>query len=187
MPTIKAGNIRKGAYISYKAKPHQVLKADFMSPGKGSAFMRCRLRDLESGGTVEFTFKSSESVEELEINSRRMQYLYHDGDDVYFMNQRDFEQVVVPISLLEEQLDLLTPEMEAYVLLFAEKPIGVSLPPKVVMEVVRAEAAVAGDTVGQAKKEVELSTGLKLMVPLFVKKGDKIIVDTTTKQYFSRA
>ncbi len=77
--------------------------------------------------------------------------------------------------------------MEAYVLLFEEKPIGVSLPTKVTMTVVRADDAVAGDTVGQAKKEAEVETGLLVQVPLFIKKGEKIIIDTTTKQYVSRA
>lgn len=186
MATIKAGNIKKGSYISFKGKPHQVMKADFMSPGKGSAFMRCKLRNIDSGATVEFTFKSSESVDELEISSVKMQYLYHDADEVVFMNQRSYEQASVPIALLEEQLQLLTPEMEAYVLMFEEKPIGVSLPPKVTLTVARADDAVAGDTVGQAKKEAELETGLVLQVPLFVKKGEKIIVDTATKQYVSR-
>lgn len=187
MPSIKAGNIRKGVYIRFKNQPYMVTKADFMSPGKGSAFMRCRLKSLLSNSTVEFTFKSNEIVEELDISSVKMQYLYHDNDEVVFMNQHSFEQANVPIGLLEDQLQLLQPEMEAYVLMFEDKPIGVSLPTKITMTIVRADDAVAGDTVGQAKKEAETETGLIVQVPLFIKKGEKIIVDTATKQYVSRA
>lgn len=187
MPSIKAGNIRKGSYIRFKNQPHMVTKTDFMSPGKGSAFMRCKLKNIDTGSTVEFTFKSNETVEELDIASVKMQYLYHDAEEVVFMNQRSYEQASVPVALLEDQLLLLVPEVEAYVLLFEEKPIGVSLPPKVTLTVTRADDAVAGDTVGQAKKEAELETGLLIQVPLFVKKGEKIIVDTATKQYVSRA
>lgn len=187
MSSIKAGNIKKGSYIRFKNQPYLVTKTDFMSPGKGSAVMRCKLKSLEANSTIEFTFKSNETIEELDIASVKMQYLYHDGDEVVFMNQRSFEQASVPIGLLEDQLDLLVAEMEAYVLLFDEKPIGVSLPPKVTMTVVRADEAVAGDTVGQAKKEAETETGLILQVPLFVKKGEKIVVDTSNKQYVSRA
>lgn len=187
MSSIKAGNIRKGMYIQFKNQPYMVTKTDFMSPGKGSAFMRCKLKSLDTSSTVEFTFKSNETVEELDIASVKMQYLYHDADEVVFMNQRSFEQANVPIGLLEDQLNLLVPEMEAYVLVFDEKPIGVSLPPKVTMTVVRADEAVAGDTVGQAKKEAEVETGLLVQVPLFVKKGEKIVIDTATKQYVSRA
>jgi elongation factor P len=187
MPSIKAGNIRKGTHIRFKNQPYLVTKADFTSPGKGSAFMRCRLKSLQTTSTVEFTFKSNETVEELDISSVKMQYLYHDADEVVFMNQRNYEQASVPIGLLEDQLQLLLPEMEAYVLLFEEKPIGVSLPTKITMTVVRADDAVAGDTVGQAKKEAEVETGLLVQVPLFIKKGEKIIVDTATKQYVSRA
>ncbi len=187
MATIKAGNIRKGMYILFKNVPHQVTKTDFVSPGKGSAFMRCKLKNAETGYTQEFTYKSTEQVEEIEVNSIEMQFLYADDSEAVFMNQRDFEQISVPIGLVEEAVGLLTSETTAYVLIYDEKAIGVSLPQKIKLKVTHAEDAVAGNTVGQARKEAELETGLKIQVPLFVKTGDTVIVDTATKQYISRA
>lgn len=185
--TIGAGNIRKGMYILFKNEPYQVTKTDFMSPGKGSAFMRVKMRSVKSGNSQEFTYKSSENVEEIEVNTVEMQFLYADDTEAVFMDQRTFDQISVPISLVEEDVKLLTPEASVYVVIYEEKAIGLRLPPKVTLSVAFAEEAVGGNTVGQARKEAELETGLKLLVPLFVKTGDKIIVDTATHEYVSRA
>jgi len=186
MSVVKAGNITKGMYLDFKSQPYMVTKTTFVSPGKGSAFMRCRLKSVKTGQTVEFTYKSNEMVEELDVQTQRMQYLYHDADEVVFMNERTFEQASAPTKLLEDKLDLLTSAVEVYVLFYEDKAIGASLPTKIKLKVVKADHAVAGDTVGQAKKEVELETGLRVMAPLFVKVGDILIIDTDSKQYVSR-
>lgn len=185
--TIKAGNIRKGMYILYKNEPHYVTKTEFMSPGKGSAVMRVKMRNVKVGHTQEWTFKSTENIEEVEVNSWEMQFLYADGTEAMFMDPRTYDQVGVRHELVEDQVDLLTSEAMVYVIFYNEQAIGVRLPPKVTLTIIHTEEATAGNTVGQAKKEAELETGLKVMVPLFVKTGDKIIVDTTTKAYVSRA
>ncbi len=186
MSTIKAGNIRKGSYILFKNEPHLVTKTDFMSPGKGSAIMRVRYKSVKTGNTQEFTHKSTESVEELDVNTRRMQYLYHDSDEVVLMDPGTFEQLSVKATLLEDKLDLLTPELEMYVLLYNDQAIGASLPPKVKLKVTHADSAVAGDTVGQARKEVELESGMTVMAPLFIKTGDVLLIDSESKTYVSR-
>ena len=183
---LKAGNIKKGSYILFKNQPHLVTKTDFLSPGKGSAFMRLKLKNIKTGNTVEFTYKSNEMVEELDVTSKKMQYLYHDGSEAVFMDERTYEQVSVPVALLKDKLDLLTPEVNVYVLMIDDKAVGVSLPPKVRLKVEKAEDAVAGDTVGGAKKEIELETGLKVQAPLFIKKGETLVVDTETKPYVGR-
>lgn len=187
MATVKAGNVRKGMYILFKGQPHLVTKTNFVSPGKGSAFMRLKLKSVLSQSTIEFTYKSNEQVEEVEVESNRMQFLYADKDQAVFMNQRSFEQAEVPLDLIDDKVDLLTPDIEVYVLLYQGKAIGISFPPKITLTVAKAPDAVAGNTVGQAKKEVELETGFKVMAPLFVKTGDKLIIDTDTKTYVSRA
>ncbi len=184
---VSGGNIRKGMYILFKNEPYQVTKTDFTSPGKGSAFMRVKMRSVKNGNTQEFTYKSSESVEEIDVSNREMQFLYADDTEAVFMDQRDFEQISVPIALVEEDVLLLTPDATAYVVIYEEKAIGIKLQPKVILTVKYAEDAVAGNTVGNARKEAELETGMKLLVPLFVKTGDKIIVDTETHLYVSRA
>jgi len=187
MAMIKAGNIRKGMYLLFKNAPHQVTKTDFMSPGKGSAMMRVKLKSVLSIGTTDFTYKSNENVEEVEVSSKQMQYLYKDGDELVFMDGTTFEQLSVPLKFAGEQHKLLKEEQKVYVLLFNEKPIGIRMPDKVTLEVRHAEDADGGNTVGQARKMVELETGYSLLAPLFVKTGDSLIIDTASMSYFSRA
>ena len=186
MPEIKAGNIRKGMYLNFKNQPALVTKTDFMSPGKGSAFMRVRLKNVITGNTQEFTWKSSESVEELEMSSREMQFLYDDGSDVVFMQPHTYEQVSISRDLVEDKLDLLTAEISVYILFHDDKALGVSFPPKVSLKVTESEDAAAGNTVGQARKNATLETGLVVQVPLFIKVGETVIIDTETKSYVSR-
>jgi elongation factor P len=187
MAFIKGGNIKKGTYILFKNAPHLVTKTEFVSPGKGSAFTRARLKSAITGATQEFTFKSVESVEELDVNSREMQYLYVDGDEVVFMDPRTYEQVTVPGDLVEGKQGYLTPEIVLYVLFYNDKPIGVRFPLNVKLKVTYSEDAVAGNRVNAPKKPVTLETGAVVQVPLFVKTGDVIIVDTDTNEYVSRA
>lgn len=187
MADIKAGDVRKGMFLLFKGQPSQVTKTEFHSPGKGSAVMRIRLKNLQTTNTQEYTFKSNESLDFIEVNSIEMQYLYQDDSEAVFMDPRTYDQVSVPIDLMEDANGLLTADSSVYVQIYDEKAIGVSLPPKVTLKVTYSEEATAGNTVGQAKKEAELETGLKVLVPVFVKTGDSIIVDTATKTYVSRA
>ncbi len=185
--TIKAGNIKKNSYILFKDQPYLVTKTDFMSPGKGSAVMRAKMRNVKTGFSQEYTFKSTENIEEVEVSTRELQFLYADDSEVVFMDQRSYEQLSVDRELVEDQLDLLTSDAVVYVVFYDEKPIGVHLPPKVTLKITYSEESTAGNTVGQARKQAELETGLKVMVPLFVKTGESILVDTATKTYVSRA
>ena len=187
MASIKGGNISKGSYILFKNEPYLVTKAEFMSPGKGSAFTRARLKNVRTQFTQEFTFKSTETVEELEVTTRLMQYLYHDTEEVVFMDPRTFEQVTVPVSLIEEKLGYLTAELEVYILFFEEKAIGVRIPPKVTLKVTYAEDATAGNRVNAPKKPVTMETGITVNAPLFINAGDMLIIDTESGEYVSRS
>lgn len=186
MSKIKAGNIKKGVYIEYQNQPHYVLKTQFVSPGKGSAFTRTKMRNMLTGAVIEFNFKSHDVIEELDIESKEMQFLYIDGDEVVFMNQRTYDQVNVPAELLGESINYLVPELIAYVVFYQEKALGVSLPPKVKMQVAEAEEAVAGDRQNAGKKPVTMETGLIVQAPLFIKKGDVLLIDTEDGSYVSR-
>lgn len=185
--TIKAGSIRKGMYILFKSVPHLVTNTDFMSPGKGSAFMRVKFKNIETGNTQEFTYKSTESVEEVEVQSQKMQFLYKDGDDAVFMNARTYEQAEVPLSLIGEKAQLLTAEVEIYVMFFEGKAIDVNFPPKITLTVEYAEEAVAGNTMGTARKMVRLESGFEVAAPIFIKEGDQLVIDTETLSYHSRS
>lgn len=187
MAMIKAGNIKKGSYILYNNKPHTVLSAQFVSPGKGSAFARVKMRNIDNGVNVEFNFKSHDNVEELDIESYEMQYLYDDGDEIVFMNPQSYEQVNVSAKLLGKKSKMLTSEIKVYVMFYQEKAIGVSLPPKVKMKVTEAQDAVSGDRQTAGKKPVIMETGLIVQAPLFIKTGDTLLIDTETAEYVSRA
>lgn len=185
--TIKAGNVRKGIYVLFKNEPHYVTKTEFMSPGKGSAVMRVRMRNVKTDFSQEFTYKSVDNVEEIEVYTKEMQFLYADDTEAVFMDPRSYEQESVKLGLVEESLDILTSDATVYVVFYNDSAIGVRLPPKVTLKVTQTEDATAGNTVGQAKKEATVETGAKVLVPLFVKNGDSIVIDTATKEYVSRA
>lgn len=187
MAMINGGNIRKGSYILFKGQPHSVQKTEFVSPGKGSAFTRAKLKNVKSGSVQEFTFKSSEMVEELDVLSKEMQFSYDDGDDVVFMDPRTYEQVNVARDLVEEKLGFLTPDAMVFVLIYDDLPIGIRFPNTVKLKVKYAEDATAGNRVNAPKKPVEMETGITIHAPLFVKTGDVLIIDTETGQYLSRS
>ncbi len=186
MSSIKAGNIKKGSYILYRNLPHYVSFVKFVSPGKGSAFSRVKMRDMRSGANVEFTFKSHDTIEELDIQSKEMQFLYKSDDEVIFMDPASYEQIPVPAKLLEGQVEMLTSETKVYVLFYEDQALGVSLPPKVKLKVIKAEDAVAGDRQTAGKKPVIMETGLIVQAPLFIREGDVLSIDTSTGDYVSR-
>lgn len=187
MATTNGGNIRKGSYILFKGQPFSVTRTEFVSPGKGSAFTRAKLKSVKTGAVLEFTFKSSEPVEELDVASREMQFSYDDGDEVVFMDPRTFEQVNVPRDLVEDKLGFLTPDALVYVIIYDDNPIGIRFPNTVKLKVKYAEDATAGNRVNAPKKPVEMETGMMINAPLFVKTGDILVIDTETGQYLSRS
>jgi elongation factor P len=187
MSSVKGGNLQKGTFILFKNEPYEVTKAEFYAPGKGSAICRTKLKSVKNANTVEFTFKSNETVEELDVMAREMQFSYLDGDDVVFMDPRTYDQVNVDRKLLEDKVGYLIPELMMYLVFLDEKVIGVRFPQKVTLKVTHAEEAVAGDTINAPKKPVTVETGITVHVPLFIKTGESVIIDTTTGEYVGRA
>lgn len=184
---VNGGNIKKGMYIIFKGEPHLVTFTEFVSPGKGSAFMRSKLKSVKTGNVIEFTFKSIETVEEADVSSIEMQYIYQDGEDFVFMNPRTYEQITVPGFLMKDYVPFLLPEQAMYIMMYEEKPIGVRFPAKVSLKVVYAEDTVAGGRINAPKKKVKLETGYEVDVPLFIKEGETVIIDTATGLYVSRS
>jgi elongation factor P len=187
MSNVKGGNLKKGMFIRFKNEPFEVTKAEFYAPGKGSAICRAKLKSVKTSNTQEFTFKSNEDVEELDVMAREMQFSYLDGDDVVFMDPRTYDQVTVSRALFADTVGYLIPELLMYLVFLDEKVIGVRFPMKVTLKVTKAEEAVAGDTVNAPKKPAIVETGAEVMVPLFIKVGESIIVDTTTGEYVGRS
>lgn len=187
MAVKNGGNLAKNDYILFKDAPYFITKTEFMAPGKGSAIMRTKMRNIKTGAVTEFTFKSNEMVEVLNIDKREMQYLYHDSKEVVFMDPRTYDQVSVPATLVEDQLGYLIPDMLCYVSWYGDEAIGVILPVHVNLKVIETEDAIAGNRVNAPKKLAKLETGIEVNVPLFIKEGDIIVVDTSSGEYISRA
>lgn len=186
MISVNAGNITKGMYLIFKGKPNLVTKADFMSPGKGSAVMRVKYKSVENGAALEFTYKTNEQVEVADVEKKEMEYLYRSGDDLVFMNPKTYDQASIPMTLIEDQVGYLTPNLKCWVLWYKDEAIGVSLPPNVTLTVIESPDEVAGNRINAPKKNVKVDTGITVQAPIFIKVGEKIMIDTTTGEYLGR-
>jgi elongation factor P len=174
-------------YVIFKNQPYFVSKADFMSPGKGSAIMRVRFKNVRTGAVQDFTYKTNEQVEVAEVTKQEMQFLYLDGAEVVFMDPRSYEQVSLPGKFFAGKTGFLTGEAKYIILWHEEEPIGVIFPKNVILKVTEAQDAVAGGRVNAPKKPVVLETGVSILAPLFVKAGDRVVIDTETGEYLARA
>lgn len=163
-----------------------VVDKFFVSPGKGSAFFRTKLKNLKTKTVTEFTFKSGEKIEEAPVLTQEFQYLYQQGEEYFFMNPRSFEQISLAADSLENFADFLK-ESEIYkILMLEDQPISIIPPLKVRFKVMEAEEGAKGNTVSTATKSVTLENGSMIQVPLFVKKADIIVINTQTGEYVER-
>jgi elongation factor P len=179
-------DIRKNLKILVDDTPYVCLEAQFVKPGKGQAFTRCRLKNLITGNVIERTYKSGESVEVADIETRKMQYIYPEGDSYVFMNQSTGDQIHASSDQVGDEKSFLIDGLEVEVMLFNGNPIGVELPAHVVIQVASSEPGVKGDTASGATKPATLSTGATINVPLFINEGEWIKVDTRSGSYLER-
>ncbi len=187
MGTITTADFRKGSVIEFKNEPHTIVEFQHVNPGKGSAFVRTRLKSLKTGKVQDFTFKSGESVTEIPVETHEMQYLYKEGESYVFMDNFSYEQISIPQAVLSDYLPYMKPNDTYQILVHDEEALGVRFPKKVRLLVTQADEGARGDTVSGAGKVVTVETGLKVTVPLFIKQGDTIAIDTETGQYLERA
>jgi elongation factor P len=186
MITVNAGNISKGDYLMFKGEPHLVTKAEFMSPGKGAAVMRVKYKSVKTGAAIEFTYKTNEMVEVADIEKKEMEFLYRDGSEVVFMNPKTFDQASVPFTLIEDKIGFFIGNLKCWVMFYKGNAIGVALPSNVTLKVVESPDEVAGNRINAPKKTVKVETGMQVQVPLFIKVGEKVSIDTTTSEYLGR-
>jgi elongation factor P len=165
---------------------YKVLDYHFNKPGRGNATIRIKARNVRTGSTVEKTFTSGDRVQDARLDFHNVQYLYKDGDLFYFMDLETFEQYMVSQDILGESAGFLQESMEVKLIFFENKPLDVELPTSVDLKVIRAEAAVRGDTATGVTKKVTVETGIEVGVPYFVNEGDVIRVDTRTGAYVTR-
>lgn len=181
-----AGNIKKGEYINYQGEVWQVQKADFNFQGRGMATVRMRIKSIGSGKTIDLSQKSVDPLEVADVQTIQMQYLYNDGQQLHFMDEKTYEQVVVDVSLVGDLANFLKPGAKYYVITYENKALNIRPPASVHLKVTEAENAIKGDTVSGAKKQATLETGVAVAVPLFIKKGDTITINPETGQYVER-
>lgn len=186
MSLINTADFHKGMFIEFKGEPFQITEFQFVNPGKGSAFVRTRLKSLKTGRVQDFTYKSGEAVEELPINTREMQYLYKENDNYHFMDNSTFEQFSSASSALGHYASFLKENSTYQLLIYEENIVGIRFPKKVHLRVIETEAGVKGNTVSGATKPAKLETGVTIQVPLFIKTGDIVGVDPELTSYIDR-
>ncbi|HAF85556.1 MAG TPA: elongation factor P [Sphaerochaeta sp.] len=183
---IKAGQIDKGTALLIKGQPFICIDREFVSPGKGSAFVRLKLKSPSTGQTLSETMKTQDNVDDIMVSDRDCQYLYNDGEHFHLMLTDTFEQIEVAMVTFPDY-EFLMKDGETYRCTFWEAQLlDIQIPTKVIYIVAEAEEAVKGDTVQGASKYVTTETGLKVRVPIFIKQGERIRVNTETKEYLER-
>lgn len=183
---LTASDLRKGLKILWDGQPYEVTEFQFVKPGKGAAFTRTKFKNLLTGAVVERNIRSGEKLEPANVEERSMQFLYKEADDLVFMDEKNFEQVTVAKDLVGPSHDLMKDNMPCSVLFFNDRPVDVSLPTFVLLEVTASEPGVRGDTSGNVTKPATVETGAEVAVPLFIRVGDMIKIDTRTHEYVER-
>jgi len=184
---ISSNDFRNGVTIEYDGQVWQVIEFQHVKPGKGSAFVRTKLKNLLTGGTVERTFNAGERVALARVERREMQYLYQNGAAYIFMDTETFEQIELASDQLGDGTKYLKENMLCYVILYNGQPIGVELPNSVELAITATDPGLKGDTAAGGTKPATLETGAVVRVPLFLNVGDRVLVDTRTGQYLGRA
>ncbi len=180
-------DFRKGLKIEIDGDPYIIVEFQHVKPGKGSAFVRTKIKNLITGLVIDPTFRSGDKVKKPDMADTTMQFLYSDGDTYHFMDTKTYEQIEVSKESLGDSADYLSENLEVSVLMFNGRPVGVELPNFVVLKIVHCDPGVKGDTVSGATKPAEVETGASFNVPLFVNEGDSIRVDTRSHSYVERA
>ena len=184
---ISTNDFRTGLTIELDGQIYTVLDFLHVKPGKGSAFVRSKLKNLETGTIIEKTFRAGEKVPKAHLDKRKMQYLYTDGEFYYFMDQETFDQMSLTEEQLEDNINYIKENMVIDILFHDEKTIGVEIPTSVKLKVTETEPGIKGDTATGGTKDAKVETGLTVQVPLFIEEGDIIKVDTRSGEYMERA
>jgi len=183
---IRGGDIVKGSCLLQKGQPFLVVEREFHNPGKGTAIARVKMKSIKDGSVLTLTIPTQQEIEDAQVDIHNCQFQYADLDNFHFMDNESFEQYEVPISDNEEKKFYLK-EGDVYELtVWESKVIDIKIPYKVVFTVAESENYVKGDTVSGATKPVTTETGLTVRVPLFIKQGEKILVNTETNEYVER-
>jgi elongation factor P len=185
--TVNTNQFKNGMHIEIDGEVWRIVEFQHVKPGKGGAFVRTKLKSLDSGAVVDRTFRAGEKFARVHTEVKNVQYLYDSGDDVVFMDEESYEQIHLPRPSVEDDLQFLLPSGSVPMLTVDGRPAGLQLPASVELAVTNTEPGVRGDTVSNVTKPATLETGAVVQVPLFVNVGDVLKVDTREKRYIGRA
>jgi len=180
-------DLKIGTKIIYNGEPYTVIFSQHSKLGRGGGIMRTKLRNLISGTILEKTFAGAERIEEAELETKKAQYLYNDTINYHFMDSTNFEQFSLSKNQLQEATKFLKEGSEIDIIYFQGKPINISLSIKIAFEVTYTEPGFKGNTASTVTKPATIETGVQVQVPLFIKTGDKIVIDTRIGEYVERA
>ena len=179
-------DFRKGRKREGEGTPYEIIEFQHFKPGKGGAMVRTKLRNILTGRVEAITFRSGDKVGKPDIETRDMQYLYKDGEDLVFMDMTTYEQIQMPAASTAGKSDFLKDGQECRVMLYQGRPLDIDIPMSVVLEVTDTEPGAKGDTVSNVTKAATLESGAVIQVPIFVNVGDRVKVNTGTKEYLGR-
>lgn len=183
---ISSNDFRPGVSIVLDGSVWRVIEFLHVKPGKGSAFVRTKLKNVQSGSVVEKTFRAGETVPQANLEKSTMQFTYKDGDEFVFMDMETYEEGKLSAKQIGDRVKYLKEGMEAEVIRWGDQVLGVELPKSVVLEIVQTDPGVKGDTATGGSKPATLETGAVIMVPLFIAQGERIRIDTQEDKYISR-
>lgn len=182
----ESGDLRKGTKLEIDKEPYIILQFEFVKPGKGQALYKCKLKNMITGAQFDRTYRSGEKFNEANLEEHEMEYLYKDGGQYCFMNTSTYEQEFLTEEQIGEAKGLLKENTVCSMLLFDEKPIGMTLPNFIDLRITRADPWVKGDTASGSTKPAILETGFEVQVPPFIEEGEMIRIDTRTGAYVER-
>ncbi len=184
---VNTNQFRNGMHIEHRGSVWRIVEFQHVKPGKGGAFVRTKLKNLESGAVVEDTFRAGEKFPRVHTEVKNVQFLYDDGSEAHFMDEETYEQFALPSSDIAAELAYLLPSSTVQILQVNGKPSGIQMPASVELTVAETEPGVKGDTVSNVTKPATLETGAVVQVPLFVNVGERVKVDPREARYISRA
>jgi len=186
MATTDTSQFKNGLKIEIDGNPFTIVYFQHVKPGKGGAFVRTKIKNLLNGRVLDRTFRSGEKVEVADISESTMQYLYHDGENLIFMDQETFDQIPIAPDVIGDQIEFMLENMNVGVLFWKGNPVNVQLPNYIEAAVTKSDPGIKGDTSSGANKPATLECGATINVPLFIKEGDILRVDTRTREYSER-
>lgn len=180
-------DIKNGMTICYEGNIYQVVEFQHVKPGKGSAFVKTKLKNLRTMTTQEITFNAGIKLEKANVQKKALSYLYNSGDTYVFMDNDTYEQLELNKNLLEDYIKFLKEGLVVEIVSYEGEVIGINLPEKISYKVIETEQAVKGNTTSGAMKDAKIETGYTVKVPLFIAEGEEIIITTSDGKYSSRA